>query len=176
LEKSIDNNVKSLIDLIERKYLSTSSNFRPLDFGRTASFFTLDVISSIAFEEPFGDLETDSDVHKYLQTTQESVPVIILVTVIPWLSKLLQTSVMKWFLPSEKDKIGLGRIIGLAFPLHKIRKNGTSKLTFLSPSMAKEVVGKRFGPNKIVKKDMLGSFISHGLTQEEAESESLVQM
>ncbi len=42
--------------------------------------------------------------------------------------------------------------------------------------MAKEVVGKRFGPNKEVKKDMLGSFLNHGLTQQEAESESPVQM
>lgn len=86
--------------------------------------------------------------------TEKAVPVIILVTVIPWLSKLLQSSIMKRFLPTGKDKLGLGRIIGLA----------------------KDVVGKRFGPNKIGKKDMLGSFLNHGLTQEEAESESLVQM
>lgn len=102
----------SLVDLIGRKYLSTNSDFKPLDFGRTASYFTLDTISSIAFGNPFGDLATDSDVHKYIATTEEAVPVIILVTVIPWLSKLLQTSIMKRFLPTEKDKIGLGRIIG----------------------------------------------------------------
>jgi hypothetical protein len=42
--------------------------------------------------------------------------------------------------------------------------------------MAKEIVGERFGPNKKVQKDMLGSFIAHGLTQEEAESEILVQV
>jgi hypothetical protein len=46
----------------------------------------------------------------------------------------------------------------------------------LHSSIAKEVIGKRFGPNKLEKKDMLGSFLSHGLTREEAESESLVQM
>jgi hypothetical protein len=44
--------------------------------------------------------------------TEKAVPVIILVTVIPWLSKLLQSSIMKRFLPTGKDKIGLGRIIG----------------------------------------------------------------
>jgi hypothetical protein len=42
--------------------------------------------------------------------------------------------------------------------------------------VAKEVVAERFGPNKKVQKDMLGSFIAHGLTQEEAGSESLLQM
>jgi hypothetical protein len=55
-------------------------------------------------------------------------------------------------------------------------RNRTLRLTLNFSSLAKDVVGKRFGPNKIVKKDMLGSFLNHGLTQEEAESESLVQM
>jgi hypothetical protein len=43
-------------------------------------------------------------------------------------------------------------------------------------SVAKEVFAERFGPNKKVQKDMLGSFIANGLTQEEAGSESLLQM
>lgn len=43
-------------------------------------------------------------------------------------------------------------------------------------SVAKEVVAERFGPEKKVQKDMLGSFIAHGLTQEEAGSETLLQM
>lgn len=38
------------------------------------------------------------------------------------------------------------------------------------------MVGERFGPNKKEQMDMLGSFIRHGLTHEEAESESLMQM
>jgi hypothetical protein len=38
------------------------------------------------------------------------------------------------------------------------------------------VVSERFGPNKIIRKDMLGSFIAHGMTQDEANSETLVQM
>ena len=112
LEEVIDQNVLALVDLIERKYISTKSDTKPLDFGSTASYFTLDTISNVAFGEPFGFLATDSDMHKYLETTRESLPVIISVTVMPWLSKLLQTDIMKSFLPSEKDKIGLGRIIG----------------------------------------------------------------
>lgn len=43
-------------------------------------------------------------------------------------------------------------------------------------SIAKQVVGQRFGPDKVVQPDMLGSFVAHGLTQSEAESETLVQM
>lgn len=42
--------------------------------------------------------------------------------------------------------------------------------------IGKKVVAERFGPNKKVKRDMLGSFIAHGLTQREAQSETLLQM
>ena len=43
-------------------------------------------------------------------------------------------------------------------------------------SITKEVVARRFGPNKKIQRDMLGSFIAHGLNQEEAESETILQM
>jgi hypothetical protein len=42
--------------------------------------------------------------------------------------------------------------------------------------IAKKVTAERFGPDKKVRKDMLGSFVAHGLTQKEAESEILLQM
>ena len=42
--------------------------------------------------------------------------------------------------------------------------------------ISKEIVAERFGPDKKVKRDMLGSFIRHGLTQRQAEAETLMQM
>ncbi len=42
--------------------------------------------------------------------------------------------------------------------------------------ITKEVVGQRFGPDAKDQRDMLGSFIRHGLTRDEAESETLLQM
>jgi hypothetical protein len=104
--------VLELVDLIERKYLSTDSDYRPLDFGRKAQYFTLDVISNVAFGEPFGFLATDSDVHRYIQTTEENLPAIILVTILPWINWALRLPIVKSVLPSDKDTIGLGKIIG----------------------------------------------------------------
>jgi hypothetical protein len=49
-------------------------------------------------------------------------------------------------------------------------------LTDFSHSITKDVVGERFGPNRKEANDMLGSFIHHGLNQEEAESETVLQM
>ncbi len=46
----------------------------------------------------------------------------------------------------------------------------------MAPRIAKEVAAERFGRDKKVQKDMLGSFVAHGLSQSEAESEILMQM
>lgn len=43
-------------------------------------------------------------------------------------------------------------------------------------SVAKRVVAERLGPNGIDRKDMLGSFLKHGLSREEAEGEALVNV
>lgn len=43
-------------------------------------------------------------------------------------------------------------------------------------SITKKVVAQRFGPKKKVQRDMLGSFIAHGLNQKEAEAETILQM
>lgn len=43
-------------------------------------------------------------------------------------------------------------------------------------SVAQKVVEERFGPNKVVKDDMLGSFIRNGLDKRQAEAELLATM
>ena len=43
-------------------------------------------------------------------------------------------------------------------------------------SITKEVVNQRFSPDAKDQRDMLGSFIRHGLTRDEAESETILQM
>ena len=112
MEETIDQNISNLVKLIEAKYLSTETSFRPMDFARKAQFLTLDVISAIAFGEPFGYVTQDEDLYDYIKTTEETVPMIILVGVIPWLMKVLQSPIMKLFMPSHKDALGLGRIMG----------------------------------------------------------------
>ncbi|KAM0421938.1 hypothetical protein ACHAPD_000379 [Fusarium lateritium] len=150
LEPKIDKNILSFITLLA-KYADAK---KPVDLGRRAQFFTLDVISDLAFGEPFGFLETDSDVYKYIQITEETLPAVMVTTVIPWLVKVLSSPLFKSLLPSEKDRLGFGKLMGIA----------------------KKVTAERFGPDKKVRKDMLGSFVAHGLTQKEAESEILLQI
>lgn len=112
MEQTIDENVGRLIELIGSKYASTSIDYRPVDIGRKVQYFTLDVISSLAFGEAFGDLEMDGDVHKYIEMLDEAGPSIILLTVLPWVRRILQLPLMKRLLPSSKDKVGFGKVMG----------------------------------------------------------------
>lgn len=112
LEARIDAQIASLIALLTRSYLSTPIVFKPLDFARIAQYFTLDVITSVSFGRAFGYLTTDSDVHNYIKMTEDSLPVIMIVSVLPWLSKIMMSRVFKFLRPSEKDQLGFGRFLG----------------------------------------------------------------
>lgn len=46
----------------------------------------------------------------------------------------------------------------------------------LGGRIGKALVAKRFGPDKVTRRDMLGSFVAHGLSQVELERESILQM
>ena len=83
------------------------------------------------------------------------MPIIELQANIPLVFRIFDNSILKKLLaPTARDKIGIGRIMGIA----------------------KDVARERFGPNAKVQNDMLGSFVRHGLTPAETESEALLQM
>ncbi|KEZ40403.1 hypothetical protein SAPIO_CDS8267 [Scedosporium apiospermum] len=154
LEHKIDRNVKAFISLINDKYTSTPGNLKPFDLARKTQFFTLDVISDVAYSEPFGCLPTDSDVFGYVAAIEESLGAIMLVSTMPKLKWIMDSIVMRMFMPSDTDKRGYGRVIGIC----------------------KEKAAERFGPDRQEQRDMLGSFVRHGLTQREAQSETLLQI
>lgn len=154
LDESIDAGVARFIRLIEDKYLSTADEFRPVDMARKIQYMTLDVISKIAFGEPFGFMDKDDDHFGYIKTTEDTVPMMQMFALIPWLISLLQSPLCKAMMPSERDTVGLGPIM----------------------AAATRAVNQRFGAKAGDKNDMLGSFVRHGLSQREAQSESLVQI
>ncbi|KAK1654392.1 cytochrome P450 [Colletotrichum phormii] len=149
-EKKIDGNLFRLIKLID-SYVDAG---RPFDFGRKAQFFTLDVISDLAFGEPFGFVGSDSDMYEYIKTTEDNLPVFMAMTVLPWVIRLFRYPFLRSMLPTEKDPLGFGKVMGIA----------------------KKFSAERFGSGGKVQRDMLGSFVAHGLTHEEAESEILLQI
>jgi hypothetical protein len=112
MEGSVDMEVAKLVHLLETKYISTPQEYRPVDFGEKASFFTLDVISELAFGEAFGYLDQDVDVFDYLAITKTFLPIMVTLGDIPFLAKSLQSRYLRGLLPSESDKLGFGAFIG----------------------------------------------------------------
>ncbi|RVX72887.1 hypothetical protein B0A52_03240 [Exophiala mesophila] len=154
LHDSIDAQIAKFVRFLETKYLSTETEFRPVDFARKAQYLTLDTISTIAFGRTFGFMDRDGDLFDYIKTTEESLPLMQMIALLPWLIGILQSPLFKAVRPSATDAVGLGKVMGIA----------------------KEVVAERFGDAKITKQDMLGSFVAHGLDKKDAEQESLVQI
>merc|ERR1712000_84614 len=154
MENTVDEHISRLVRLIETKYTSTTQDYRPVDFARKIQYFTLDVISDLAFGEAFGYMDQDEDVFDFIKITRSFFPVAVLMANIPALVALVHSPLMRGMLPKESDKLGFGAFIGVA----------------------KRKVAERFEPHASSQPDMLGSFIRHGLTQEEASSESLLNV
>ncbi|KAF4456709.1 hypothetical protein F53441_1265 [Fusarium austroafricanum] len=154
LERTIDDHIAKLIAMLETKYLSTDQEYRPVDFAQKIQYFTLDVISDLAFGQPFGYIEQDADVFDFIKITKSFFPVTLVMANIPSLVSLLHSRLFSGLLPKESDKLGFGAFIGVA----------------------NKKVAERFAPGAESRPDMLGSFIRHGLTQEQASRESLLNV
>lgn len=152
LESSIAEQVDNMLTLIRRDYVSRN---KAVDMARLAQYFTLDVLSQIAFGDAFGYLEANKDLYEYNRTSIEFMPILELITNHPSIRSVLSSRpVQALVAPKGTDKVGQGRIIGIAHA----------------------AIAKRYLPNAKPKQDMLGSFIANGLTQQEAEVESLLQI
>jgi hypothetical protein len=105
--------VCSLVDLLRRKYISTVDSFKPVDMARKIGFFTMDVITDLAFAKSFGNLKNDKDMHDYIQSTEAMVPIGLRMTAIPAFRALFQTEwISKALFPSDTSEIGIGKLIG----------------------------------------------------------------
>ncbi|KAK3367701.1 pisatin demethylase [Podospora didyma] len=151
LQPKLDQVVLAFMKLLENKYIAAN---KPFDLATKAQYFTMDAISQIAYGQPFGFLTKDADVYEYIHTLHTNIASVIWGSVYPWIIDVAGSPIFRGLVPSAKDVVGFGKIMGIV----------------------KETAAERFGPNKKVQKDMLGSFIAHGLNQTEAESEIILQI
>ncbi|KAK8050652.1 Fumagillin dodecapentaenoate synthase [Apiospora phragmitis] len=161
LEGGVDEQVRELIALIRRKYLSkdvvangsgVQEPSRLLDFSRIISFFTMDVITRAGFGQEFGYLKADEDLHDFLRSVRDNWSVIAVTLDVPWIRNVLYSDwFLRWFGPRTTDMAGMGKVM----------------------AVAEKLVGDRFRPDSKGQKDMLGAFMAHGLTQKECETEGL---
>lgn len=117
----------------------------------------MDVISELAFNTSFNDLPDDNDNFKYVEKAEEAEGIMTLMSFYPSVHRWMEQSrIMDMIAPNAVDRMGLGTVIGVA----------------------KSRIAERFDDyeNQKDRPDMLGSFFLHGLSQEDAEGEVVLQV
>jgi cytochrome P450 len=143
------------VNLIETHYLSTPDKLKVMDLARVSQYFTLDVITDMAFGYPFGFLAANADLYNYISSFGPLMPIFELQANITWIGAILNNPWIKKLLsPTANDGSAVGQMIGVA----------------------QQAVKERYKPGAEQKDDMMTSFMRRGITQLEAESESLLQV
>lgn len=154
LEPDIDRRLQELLDLIRTKYISTASGSRPMDLARKIQYFTLDVISTIGFGEAFGDLKADDDLNDYIKSGEQGLTVVTISAALGMTKYLQWPPIARLLGPSENDKTGFGKMMGVA----------------------RKLIDSRLEKSTVGRSDMLASFIHHGLSKEDLFSEAVLQI
>ncbi|EGX91543.1 benzoate 4-monooxygenase cytochrome P450 [Cordyceps militaris CM01] len=151
LQALVQAQVQGLVRLLDR-HVAAGAGI--VDMAQKVQYFALDTISSLAFDDPFGFMEHDEDRFRYIETTGNTVYILVATALIPGIISLIQSPYLQWIAPKIKDMAGIGDVI----------------------KTAERVVAERYGASPLVKRDMLGSFVRHGFSQKDAETEALIQI
>lgn len=107
----VDRQIAELIDLIERSYISTPTDYRPIEFAHKMQYFAIDVISGIGYGAPVGFIANDQDLYHYVEINDSFFPIFALLGNMPWLGLMLQRWPFNAALPKDSDAQGFGRLI-----------------------------------------------------------------
>ncbi|KEY65315.1 hypothetical protein S7711_01829 [Stachybotrys chartarum IBT 7711] len=153
-ESKIDDNINNFCRLLDEKYVSSPTSTRVFDMARKIQYYTLDAATDVAFGQPLGCIDKDSDMFDYIKTVEEGFERIAVMGTYPVLAQIFDTPLLRWMLPNEKDEGGIGRIM---------RKS-------------REAIDARRNPDGKIRptNDILGSWIKHGLPSDAARAEATV--
>lgn len=154
LEPDIDGRIQELLDLIRKKYMSSSAGSKPMDLARKIQYFTLDVISTLGFGESFGDLLADADLNDYIKSGEQGLTVVMISAALGLTKYLQWPPIARLLGPSEQDKSGFGKMMGVA----------------------RKLIDSRLEKSTEGRSDMLASFIHHGLSKEDLFTEAVLQI
>lgn len=159
LERDVDECVLDWVHLIRDRYLKLQDGEPvPMELARKSQFFTTDTISLLAFKQKFNNLNDDTDHYGYIEEVETLFPNMFCMAVIPeFMEFLTATGVLALFNPANSKTLALGKVMRIA----------------------RTQIAARFddqGNFKGAYGDMLGSFIKHGMSQQELEQETMVQV
>lgn len=116
LEAGINRIVQTLIEVIGSKYATATagSPVPPfLDLYHTSSYFTLDVITRLAFGKEFGYLSEQKDHYGFLHSLHNLWPQMSTCADIPWIRNTLFSPLfLKLLGPKPTDESGFGALMG----------------------------------------------------------------
>ncbi|KAL2193783.1 cytochrome P450 [Corynascus similis CBS 632.67] len=166
LESSIDACLLDFLNLIRTKYLTFSSSapstpVASMDLSKKIQFFTLDVISAVGLGRPFGMLRADADIDSYVRSSEEGLRVATAFTGLglAWLAQVPLLG--RWLSSSPADADGFGLMMGACFRIVDERVRGL------------ETEGDSEKGEEKKRRDMLASFVKHGLQEADLKSEVL---
>jgi len=117
MEGAVDSQVRRLLALIRRRYVSTAREARPMDFAPLSRFFTLDVVTRLIYGEPFGHLDEGEDVYGFVEQIDMAMKVMGIALDVPGVRNLLLSSTFQRYLgPKKGDKWGIGKVMRFVTP------------------------------------------------------------
>lgn len=126
-----------------------------MDLALVTRFFTLDVLSTVAFGKAFGFMAANDDLWDFNKTNADFLLILSLGLNHPWITWILARPwVQALVAPRDTDRTGFGPAV----------------------KFARKAVAERYGADAKVKNDMLGSFVNKGLSQLQCEAEAFLQI
>lgn len=156
--------------LLGRKYVSTAHHTKPFDLAEKTQFFTLDAIGDISLGAPFGYLTNDEDLFDYNRINAGSLVVMNIVSVLPWLTKIVHQWPLRLTLPREGDHVGFGRLMRCV----STSNSACRELLIKVKSIASYFVDQRLNPETRPIQDMLQGHINNGMSREELVQQVLI--
>jgi hypothetical protein len=119
MEHLIDAHIIQFIAQVDERFARNDATF---DFAVWANYYTYDVVSELAFGEPFGFVRTGSDVASLLEQYHAGIAYAIALAKIPTAQKMLAKipGFHKLIVPKPTDKKGFGALMGVSSsPLYR---------------------------------------------------------
>ena len=103
------------MSIVEKEWTSISSTTKVFDISKMIQYLTMDVITHLMFDEPFGYVRTQRDIYHILWELQKRLPLVEMIALFPEIySRILFISYIPWvrkILPNRHDKHGVGRVM-----------------------------------------------------------------
>lgn len=121
METKVDEQIVHLKEVIRKRYSSGAGEVRTVDWAKVPYYFTLDVITYLAYGKEFGFLDSEGDLHDYTNSLDRFTIIGGLVTEMPW-ARACFTILGPLFQPRMTDKTGLGKVIRYVLTICTWRK------------------------------------------------------